>query len=312
MMVHIFYHNKDLDGHCSGAIAKYYHLQSGTSVVMHPYDYGEPFPFDKVQDGLDVWMVDITSSPYEVLLEVRKRYNLFVIDHHKSFIESEVCKKIPGVFVNGTAACELTWNHCFPDTMMPNIVHRLAQYDIWDNKDKNIWDKEIMPHQMGIKMYNTDPSDVVGYGFWKNYFDDFFRKPEDDLTPKFVAIEDAIRKTGTTIIKYQGQEDDNTVGFYSFPAEFEDMRAICLNSARFNSQVFKSVWDNEKYDIMLAWVSVKGDYYKVSLYTDKEGIDVSNIAKRFGGGGHKQAAGFICHKFSISKSRGIKFITVEP
>jgi nanoRNase/pAp phosphatase (c-di-AMP/oligoRNAs hydrolase) len=33
----------------------------------------------------------------------------------------------------------------------------------------------------------------------------------------------------------------------------------------------------------------------VSLYTTKD-IDVSEIAKKYGGGGHKQAAGFTCDK----------------
>jgi nanoRNase/pAp phosphatase (c-di-AMP/oligoRNAs hydrolase) len=35
----------------------------------------------------------------------------------------------------------------------------------------------------------------------------------------------------------------------------------------------------------------------VFLYTDKENVDVSNIAKNYGGGGHRSAAGFSAKKF---------------
>ena len=90
-MINVFYHKKDLDGHCSGAISRYYYeVAKKEKVKMWPYDYGEPFPFNEIQDGESVLMVDITTNPYEVMEEIQKRYDLFVIDHHKSFIESDV------------------------------------------------------------------------------------------------------------------------------------------------------------------------------------------------------------------------------
>ena len=39
-----------------------------------------------------------------------------------------------------------------------------------------------------------------------------------------------------------------------------------------------------------------GDKWKVSLYTKKDDIDVSIIAQKYGGGGHKKASGFRCDK----------------
>ena len=39
--------------------------------------------------------------------------------------------------------------------------------------------------------------------------------------------------------------------------------------------------------------SYDGHKYTVSVYTEKD-IDVSKIAVKHGGGGHKKAAGFIC------------------
>ena len=304
-MINIFYHKKDLDGHCSGAVARYYwQTVKGEEVKMWPYEYGEPFPFDEIMDGELVWMVDITTNPYEVMLEIDKRYDLWVIDHHKSFVEFQVEHKISGYFEIGKAACELVWEHCFPSEKIPRLVHLLGRYDVWDNNDELLWNNQILPTQMGMKMKSTDPGTDNGFIIWNLYFKDFLDRP-NKMFPKidryYVELEVEVNKAGAIILKYQAQEDARACAFYSFHAKFHMPEAngktyniICLNSTRFNSKVYESVWDPEKYDFMLAWVSVQGERCSVSMYTDKPGIDVSEIAKKYGGGGHVQAAGFQC------------------
>ena len=296
-MINIFYHKKDLDGHCSGAIARYY-FGNADNVVMWPYDYGEPFPFDKIEEGDQVWMLDITTNPYETMLDIQKKYELFVIDHHKSFIDSDVKPRIIGLFVDGVAACQLAWHHFFMNEATPRLVQLLGHYDVWNNKDKEFWENDIMPMQMGMRMIKTDPGTEEGFEIWDKYLDDLFNGGKNKTFPMidryYANFEDKTIKAGKIILNYQESEDKKAIDFYSFEAEFGGLKAICLNSTRFNSQVYKSVWDNTKHDIMLAWVNVKGESCTVSLYTDKEGIDVSQIAKSFGGGGHKQAAGFQC------------------
>jgi len=52
-----------------------------------------------------------------------------------------------------------------------------------------------------------------------------------------------------------------------------------------SSQLFSSVWDIEKHPIAITFVWNKNKW-TVSLYTTEEtGIDVSEIAKSYGGGG---------------------------
>jgi nanoRNase/pAp phosphatase (c-di-AMP/oligoRNAs hydrolase) len=60
-----------------------------------------------------------------------------------------------------------------------------------------------------------------------------------------------------------------------------------------NSQTFDSVWDPEKYDAMLTFGWRRGQW-TVSLYSVKQDVDVSEVAVKHGGGGHKGAAGFQC------------------
>ena len=80
------------------------------------------------------------------------------------------------------------------------------------------------------------------------------------------------------------------VEIFSFWTKFEGYKVIACNIGMVSSQLFDSI--KEDYDIMMPFV-YDGKKWTVSLYTKKD-IDVSVIAKKYGGGGHKQASGFQC------------------
>ncbi|MDO5845105.1 MAG: DHHA1 domain-containing protein, partial [Methanocorpusculum sp.] len=60
---------------------------------------------------------------------------------------------------------------------------------------------------------------------------------------------------------------------------------------------FKSL-PPDKYEIFIPFV-FDGEQYTVSLYSTT--VDVSEIAKSFGGGGHKGASGFQCAELPFAK-----------
>lgn len=102
--------------------------------------------------------------------------------------------------------------------------------------------------------------------------------------------------------------------------------AIAVNIGHTNSKVFDVVWRREcpwcsgndesgllrgarsvctechgtgyiePYDLMITFVRRKDKLWNVSLYSTKPEIDCGEIAKSFGGGGHKGAAGFQCEE----------------
>ena len=72
------------------------------------------------------------------------------------------------------------------------------------------------------------------------------------------------------------------------------LRVLACNTIVFNSQFFDGFYDPEKHDVMCAYSQRRDGKWKVSLYTTKDEIDCGAIAKHFGGGGHKGAAGFVC------------------
>lgn len=267
-----FYHSADLDGHCSGALIKMKYPEC----ELYGINYGDEFPWDKVENQ-HVIMVDFCLQPFEDMLKLKEKANALIwIDHHKSVIdESKKYPVIEGFRKNGRAACELVWiyyNISLSD--IPTFVYLLGRYDVWDHSDPR-----TLPFQWGMKQYDTDPSRDSVMEFWNLLFD--------------VELINRIIEDGSIILKYVKSEDEKYVKALSFETELDGYKAIAVNKMFTNSQLFDSVWDNTKYDIMITFGWKKGSW-TISLYTDKEGVDVSKIAKKHGGGGHKQAAGFQC------------------
>lgn len=160
---------------------------------------------------------------------------------------------------------------------MPTAVKLLGEYDTWRNKDKDRWDNAIMPFQYGMRMIcssaETFPPDLF------QWFDNVTDSPVYGII-----------HTGKSILEYQKTQNEPACRC-AFEYEFEGLRAICLNNGGANSQVFESVYDESKHDIMMPFVFT-GSGWTFSLYTTKDSIDCSVIAKSKGGGGHKKAAGF--------------------
>lgn len=267
------YHNRDLDGFASGAIIKLMY----PSAEMIGYDYGQDFPQNIY--GKHIIMADISLPMKHMLdLTVLNDNKLTWIDHHISAINDynefvvsngNFCNAI---LQDGIAACEGTWNHLFPDKKIPLAIKLLGEYDTWRNNDKERWNNEILPFQYGMR-------------FRCNSVDSFPKQLlEDD------KLIDTIISEGKIILMYQSQVDTLLCKNSSFELEFNGLRAICLNGA-INSGSFISVYDENKHDIMIPFRYSRNKWV-VSLYTTKDNIDCSAIAKTYGGGGHKKAAGF--------------------
>ncbi len=279
------YHSKDLDGYCSGAIVKLKYPDA----KLIGFDYGQQLPMDEIPEGEPVIMIDV-SLPMGQMFELAKHTNwkLTWIDHHISAIND--FKKVTGggevfcnaVLENGISACEGGWKYLFPNEDMPTAVKLLGEYDTWRNQDKEKWDNEIMPFQYGMRMCCSSPETFAPELFYQ----------DDEAMNNAIA---AIIKTGNTILTYQKTQNERACKF-SFEILFEGLRAICLNNGGANSQVFDSVYDPEKHDIMIPFVFT-GKHWTFSLYTTHDEIDCSIIAKSKGGGGHKKAAGFQLKEF---------------
>jgi len=268
------YHSADLDGHCSGAIVR----RARPDCELIGINYGDPFPWDRIDQDTEVIMVDFSIQPIEGMVRLQQECGHLVwIDHHESAIK-EAAKypalySTPGLRVIGKAACELAWEWFFEEQSPPS-VYLLGRYDVWD-LDVH---PDVLPFQWGMQsLKETSP------GF----------------TPLWVALfsgdPDSVHhlcEVGRTLLEFQAIQDAKACAGCAFPAELDGLKVIAMNRGLVNSLTFKSVWDPSLYDAMCAFVRRPNGTWTVSLYTDREDVDVGAFCKAHGGGGHRQAAGF--------------------
>lgn len=263
------YHNKDLDGLCSAAIVR----RAFPECELFGWDHGDPIPDLSGQD--EIIMVDI-SFPLTKMLELATVYGsrLTVIDHHKSFID----KFIPAIehikdppicnLQVGLGACELTYEYFF-DLEIPEWIALLGKFDTWREFDTWEWKNRILPFQYAMRARVQTPMDLF----------------EIDKSIKTIIEE------GISILRYVKTNESFLMSKYAFTCEFEGLTALCLNMPNTNLLTFKSIYDNTKHDLVLAF-NYTGSFWKISIATDNESLDCSAIASKYGGGGHAQAAGF--------------------
>ena len=256
----------DFDGKCSGAIVKslYDHCE------MIGVDYGN-CDISGINIALNevIFVVDF-SFEKETMGILNNVANLIWIDHHRTSIEKMEGHTIQGKREIGKAACELTWEYIYPARQMPIAVKLLGRYDVWDHSDPR-----TLPFQYGMRLLDdTQPDSRV----WAKSF--------LERTFFYETLEN-----GSICYKYQTQQNSIYAASMSYEGEFEGYKAIIMNKPFANSQAFDSVYNPDIHDIMILWGCKQGEF-KYSIYTDKKDLDVSEIAKKYGGGGHKNAAGF--------------------
>lgn len=275
-----FYHS-DMDGKCAGAIVRKAMMNQeddGTGFSYHGINYNDDFPFEIIKPNEEVIIVDFSlqkEGEFEKLLGITE--NVIWIDHHKTAIERHGNLNIRGIRQDGIAGCELTWQYFFPDVAVPPVVKLLGDYDIWAFK----FGDDTKKLQAGIMLYDTRPiSKEWDRWLYPGYF------PKEEI------------QKGEIALNYRDNYYASLVESWSFFVEFEGFKAIACNAGSVSSQLFDSV--TEDYDIMMPFV-FDGKQWTVSLYTKKD-IDVSEIAKKYGGGGHKKAAGFQCERLPFMES----------
>jgi len=217
--------------------------------------------------------------------------NLVWIDHHKSSIESHPTD-IPGYRIDGVAACRLAWqwfasqfrteNQGLPDKQMfverlvtePLAVRLAGEYDVWDHRGDG--DLEF---QFGL---DSAPNPNIQY---------MLRPEGDDETKEWI-------KDGAAAMRCYAKRDADILRTRSFMVDFEGLKFLALNTARCNSNTFNARdLPDTGHDALMGFY-FNGTKWTVSLYhaNHRKDIDLSVIAVKHGGGGHRGACGFTCDK----------------
>ena len=281
------YHSKDTDGHFSGAVLKYKY----PDIELRGWDYKDEVPSFESMNGYDeIILIDITF-PFDILQELGTRTKLTVIDHHVSFkkqvdnhlqighdVVTDELKSITFEYIydDKLSACELGFKHYFG--YIPPIVELVGKYDTWRANGTDEWDKHVLPVKYFLYGKVNKPEDIDSKWFIM-----------DELL-NALALADMF-DIGKSIMEYERKMDESKTNSYAFEIEAYGLRALCINTNFMSSETMMTKFDSSKHDIMIGF-AYNGNNWGVSLRSVGDKVDVSQIAKERGGGGHSQSAGF--------------------
>ena len=193
--IKVFYHSADLDGQCSGAILNL--RFPGCELI--PINYGQEFPWDKINENSIVYIVDFCLQPFDDMEKLNDKCQHFIwIDHHKTAIDEAQSRGFnpEGIRQDRTGACALVWEWVFGQHKIPQSIRLLAEYDVWDHTDPL-----TLPFQYGIKLNDTTPQNTK---FWNGVI------KEDP------GVVDTIIDEGQVILRYVKQTNTRLCQSYGF------------------------------------------------------------------------------------------------
>lgn len=298
----VIFHSADFDGIFCREIAR---KQFGDTAEYIGWDYNDPLPIIPPEVA-KIYMLDISVDG------MMDDPRLIWIDHHKSAME-KFSPAIKGYRIDGVAACRLAWQYWSegsrdPKTFAlplkqafvertvvePMAVRLAGEYDIWDRRDPRA---ELFQH--GLRSMDLE-------GRWANILS--MKRPEIREIESLVDVghQDMIEADGTiappivwtllqngrTLQYAKTKENESIAKHLSFTIQFEGLCFCAINAARYNSHLFTAGLKPE-HDGCFGF-NFDGKQWRVSLYhaPGKEHHDLSKIAVKYGGGGHKGACGF--------------------
>ena len=261
MKTYILHHN-DSDGFCAAAAYKFFRHDSLTE--YHPVDYGWTLP--KMEDGSRVIILDFHISREELDLLVERMYSLMIYDHHESAMKK--LKDHPHTYFDMTrSGCMIAWDE-FSTNQPPNDFVRYVQ-----EQDLG---RATLEDSTYIKNYIFSlPMDVDVYM-------DAFKEHK-----KFMAEE------GKIITRFAKQLITNCLQYYHI-ITVDEYRMLCINSSVMFSDIgsyLRHHMEDHGCDFAGCYYRLDNDHIKFSLRSDFA-FNVAEVAERFKGGGHSQAAGF--------------------
>lgn len=277
----VIYHDADFDGlFCREIASKFL---PGAELIG--WDYGDPEPH--IDPACRLYILDLSVPG------LMGHKNLIWIDHHKSAIEKWPAD-IRGYRIDGVAACRLAWQwfeHEFADhvpghqigyplpdkteyverTVSEPLAVRLAgEYDIWDKRDPRA---ELFQHGLRTRELTE--------AWWR-----------DLLGTESETYVDTLLQAGAALQYAQTRQNESIIKDIGFTIQFEGLTFLACNHARYNSFLFTAgLTPGHDACFGFKWT---GRDWSISLYhaPGKEHHDLSLIATKYGGGGHRGACGF--------------------
>lgn len=273
----VIYHANCADGF---AAAWCFHHKDPNGYDFHPGVYRDPPPDVK---GRDVYLVDFSYKATVLKDMCAVARSISILDHHKSAIEDitpfakaywsdgiggDWGASLECVFDMTRSGAGITWDYLFPNRPRPALINHVEDRDLWKFQlegtreiqatvfsheyDFLVWDRLIL---------DEHPADLAMEGIAIE------RKHHKDIAELLAVCTRSMTIGGINVLAASLP--------HTMSSDAGHLLAVAGGKLTFGA----CYWDTPTHRVF-------------SLRSCEEGMDVSEVAKAYGGGGHKHAAGF--------------------
>jgi len=261
----VIYHGNCADGF--GA-AWCFHYCDPDAFDFHPGVYGETPPDC---EGREVYMVDFSYKRPVVEAMCERARGITWIDHHKTawddLFELVSYGRIVGLYDVERSGAALAWRYLFGDEHAPKLISHIEDRDLW---------------RFALPLTREIQACVFSHPYNFEVWDELMASGPNELANmarEGAAIERKHHKDIAELLDVTCRQME--IGGYIVPVA--NLPYTLVSDAAHtlaHDQPFAGCY----------WDTPKGRVF--GLRSEENGLDVGEIAKQYGGGGHKHAAGF--------------------
>lgn len=257
----VIYHGNCADGFTGAWVAN-----KVMDAEFHAGIYGNQPPSHPDVVDRDVYFVDFTYKR-PVLEEIRdKAKSLTILDHHAT--AEEDLRDLPGVtciFDMNRSGARIAWDFWFPKMKPPQALLHVEDRDLW---------RFALPGTREIQ------SNIFSYPYEFEVWDKLMHGNVDELIAEGRAIERKHHKDIAELVQVVTRRMN--IGGYNVPiANLPYTLTSDAGALLGKGEPFAGCY----------WDTPHGRVF--SLRSAPDGMDVGQIAKMYGGGGHPHASGFM-------------------
>lgn len=293
--INVIYHANCVDGFASAFLVSQIY---GDLANYHACQYGQPCP---EFSNSHVIIVDFSFNRSILNAIAANNIDVLVLDHHKTaqdeltratehpnpnvrVIHPELDDNITVQFDMKKSGALMTWEYYHGAEEAPYWVDLISMRDLWYHKKPEhqiAWEASCEAFNAAVNSYSFD------FAVWKRWFDnDIYTEVQigfntTAIIGEGIAIQRFRAATVTAIC----------AGAKVYKTRFGEIPVVNANGM-FASEVGDKL--NKGYAHSISWFADAHGNAILSFRSDQnspEASDVSAIAKHYGGGGHKNAAG---------------------
>lgn len=278
MVKAVLFHASCADGFCSAWVTnmRLVHPIVGEpkpeDVEFFAVSYGDPHPVKKHYS--EIYVLDF-SYKQPVLREISSMTDkLVVLDHHESAMKELKDLQLPNTTIQfdmDKSGAMLTWNYFYPKEKAPWIVSYV--------QDRDLWKFELFASRDINAALSSYQFDFRQWDIWAA-----LDHPPQHLLNEGMGINRIQEKIVKDFVKHSVDKDGKEVLW-----DVAGHAVPVMNCTTFISETCGALAAGRPFAVTF-FVRSDGKYV-YSFRSDDNGANVSEIAKKFGGGGHAHAAG---------------------